>query len=232
MVKNEIIVGRQVGKDDFLIDDSYKEVSRRHCRILRKADGIYIEDLNSANGTFVNGKEVVIKKVSNKDLITLGGEDGYELKLDKVLNLLPMSDKEFAEKFLKLKDVYEKYQKTKVKIQSESQASMMMKRTIPMAVPSLLMVVIGLVIPNDSAKYILSSLGGILSAVAMIIGGVGASKSMAKLPERLAALREQFMLDYVCPACGREYGERPWENIKRQGKCPYCGREFNFHNEE
>jgi hypothetical protein len=30
-------------------------VSRRHARILRRADGIYLEDLNSTNFTFLNG---------------------------------------------------------------------------------------------------------------------------------------------------------------------------------
>ena len=50
-----------------------KSISRKHCRIFKIDELVYIEDLNSANGTFVNGKKITEKTVLNSnDKIKLG----------------------------------------------------------------------------------------------------------------------------------------------------------------
>ena len=49
---DEAVVGRYPFCDIVLPSHS---VSRQHARIVREADGFYIEDLDSLNGTFVNG---------------------------------------------------------------------------------------------------------------------------------------------------------------------------------
>jgi ABC transport system ATP-binding/permease protein len=50
-------------------------VSGRHCRLTRTAAGFFLEDLQSSNGTFVNGKEVRGRvPVTPADRITLGRE--------------------------------------------------------------------------------------------------------------------------------------------------------------
>ena len=229
MEKNEILIGRDVEKTEFLVEKQYVSVGRKHARIIRKPDGLYIEDLDSANGTFVNGKPVNLKKINASDKIMLGGVDYYELNLETVLKLLPMTDAEFQAKFLQLKQVYDNYQKEKVKIQSESQGKMMLKRSLPMALPGLLMVIVPFFFDrsNPQMNLIIQMAGGILSALSVILGSVWASKSMAKMPERQNDLRERFLVEYVCPNCGQDFGDRPWENIKRQGKCKACQREFH-----
>jgi pSer/pThr/pTyr-binding forkhead associated (FHA) protein/tRNA A-37 threonylcarbamoyl transferase component Bud32 len=59
---DEFVIGRAVSGDGRLGDDP--ELSRRHARIARSADGrLTIEDLGSANGTFVNGVPVVERQV-------------------------------------------------------------------------------------------------------------------------------------------------------------------------
>lgn len=226
MKKNEILIGREVEKGDYAIDKQYTSIGRKHARIIRKPDGIYIEDLDSANGTFVNGKSIRLKKITASDKITLGGLTYYELNLEEALKLFPLSNAEFQAKFMQLKQVYDNYQKDKVKIQSESQGKMMMKRSLPMVLPGLLMMLLPLGSGSDKSSILFRVLGGILSTLAIVVGAVWASKSMAKIPERLHDLRERFLVDYVCPNCGHDFGERPWENIKRQGKCKACQRAF------
>ena len=53
----ELVIGRAVSGDGMLSDDH--ELSRRHARVARDAGGqLTIEDLGSANGTFVNGERM------------------------------------------------------------------------------------------------------------------------------------------------------------------------------
>ena len=65
-----ILVGRAPSAD-VRIDDP--RVSRLHARIEMRDDGVYVEDLGSRNGTFVDG-EVVAKsrQLANGDEMTIG----------------------------------------------------------------------------------------------------------------------------------------------------------------
>ena len=55
IVEGETIMGRDP-VCDFCVPDG--EVSRQHAKIVRKGDDVYIEDLDSINGTFVNSAPV------------------------------------------------------------------------------------------------------------------------------------------------------------------------------
>lgn len=63
-----------IGRDPenlMVIDDI--EVSRYHAIINHNEDGFFIEDLNSTNSTFLNGRKInKSEKIENGDLITLG----------------------------------------------------------------------------------------------------------------------------------------------------------------
>ncbi len=48
------------------------EVSRKHAELVRSGDVFLIRDLNSSNGTFVNGKPVKERQLSTGDQIQLG----------------------------------------------------------------------------------------------------------------------------------------------------------------
>ena len=64
------VIGR--GADcDLVLDDL--TVSRRHAELLRTESGLEIVDLQSFNGTFVNGNRVVRSPVADGDLISVGG---------------------------------------------------------------------------------------------------------------------------------------------------------------
>jgi hypothetical protein len=58
---------------DIIVD--HPTVSGRHCRIARTADGFLLEDLNSTNGTFVNGTRISSPlSVTSTDDVKLGPE--------------------------------------------------------------------------------------------------------------------------------------------------------------
>jgi hypothetical protein len=63
------VLGR-LGRSNVRIDDA--SVSREHARLFESAGKVYIADLNSSNGTFVNNKRVTRSEVSPGDAIRLG----------------------------------------------------------------------------------------------------------------------------------------------------------------
>ncbi len=67
--KSEVTLGRDLANDIPVPD---QEISRRHARFVSRADGVYIEDLGSTNGTFLNGVRLSSpQRLNNGDLITL-----------------------------------------------------------------------------------------------------------------------------------------------------------------
>ena len=54
--KSEISVGRDVS-NDFVINDA--EVSRKHAKLTLEGDRYKIEDLNSTNGTYIDGQRLI-----------------------------------------------------------------------------------------------------------------------------------------------------------------------------
>ena len=67
--KTEVTLGRDLANDIPVPD---QEISRRHARFVVRTDGVYIEDLGSTNGTFLNGVRISSpQRLNNGDLITL-----------------------------------------------------------------------------------------------------------------------------------------------------------------
>jgi len=70
------IIGRHEKGREYLKD--YPTVSRKHAKIYKESTGWYIEDLNSANGTYVNGKRINSKtKINNGDKISLSSSVSF-----------------------------------------------------------------------------------------------------------------------------------------------------------
>jgi serine phosphatase RsbU (regulator of sigma subunit)/pSer/pThr/pTyr-binding forkhead associated (FHA) protein len=66
------VLGRQA---DSTICLPAKAVSRQHAQLLHREDGYYVEDLNSSNGTFVNGQRLPANKavrLSERDALQIG----------------------------------------------------------------------------------------------------------------------------------------------------------------
>ncbi len=69
MKVGRIIIGR-TSDNDLQVDSRF--VSRHHCQIITGAEGSVIEDLNSTNGIFVQGKRVRRYNLNDGDIVVIG----------------------------------------------------------------------------------------------------------------------------------------------------------------
>jgi len=93
LIKDKNIIGRDP-KCDIVIDDI--EISRNHLTITRIGNNFQIEDQNSTNGTFLNGKKLKQSTaIKDGDLISLGENHVLEFvheKTDETPGLSPLGE--------------------------------------------------------------------------------------------------------------------------------------------
>ncbi len=76
VIKEKTTIGSAV-ECDVQLDDEF--VSKRHCSLHLEKNAYTITDLDSANGTFVNGRRVAKKRLADGDIIRIG-ERSYVFK--------------------------------------------------------------------------------------------------------------------------------------------------------
>jgi FHA domain len=69
-VQTSVVLGRDADSSVRLDGDDY--ASARHARIETRPDGVWVEDLNSTNGTFVNGERVTAERLNPGDVVRVG----------------------------------------------------------------------------------------------------------------------------------------------------------------
>jgi len=67
--KPRVLIGRE--EVDFALDDP--EISRQHAAIEVSGPNVFVQDLNSTNGTFVDENAVTEATLENQDEFTIGG---------------------------------------------------------------------------------------------------------------------------------------------------------------
>ena len=75
--KKEFVIGRNARISDGVISGNTK-IGRQHCKILFSENKYFLMDLNSKNGTFLNGKKIsenMIKEIAENDIIRLANVD-------------------------------------------------------------------------------------------------------------------------------------------------------------
>lgn len=70
ILRQEIVtIGRGSENDIQLLDTT---VSQKHAKLMVKPDSLYIEDMGSTNGTYVNGQRIKRHRLKNGDLVMIG----------------------------------------------------------------------------------------------------------------------------------------------------------------
>ena len=75
--KSELIIGRDE-KSDIRLDGL--QISNRHARLQKTANGVYVEDLNSTNGVYFNGQRTQRQLISAKDAVQIGS---FVIRIDE-----------------------------------------------------------------------------------------------------------------------------------------------------
>jgi predicted Zn finger-like uncharacterized protein len=70
ITKSLTTIGRQRGGADIEIDDP--EVSRSHCAVEVRRDGILLHDLRSTNGTYIRGSRVTVVRMPPMSIFRIG----------------------------------------------------------------------------------------------------------------------------------------------------------------
>ena len=69
-IRSDLSIGRKDSNSIILTD---QHVSGNHAKIVVRNNGLFLEDLNSTNGTYLNGKKISSRiKLNNKDEIRIG----------------------------------------------------------------------------------------------------------------------------------------------------------------
>jgi pSer/pThr/pTyr-binding forkhead associated (FHA) protein len=69
VARDVTVIGR---RDDCDLRIPIGDISRKHCRLIKEADTVRLEDLGSSNGTYVNGNRVQETVLSPGDWIGVG----------------------------------------------------------------------------------------------------------------------------------------------------------------
>jgi pSer/pThr/pTyr-binding forkhead associated (FHA) protein/rubredoxin len=203
----------RIGKaedNDYVVNDPH--VSRYHAQLTKYEEGLVIEDLASTNGTFVNGAQILKKRIAMSDRIVLGKD--FVLDVNQVLK----SNNDYSREFASLKEVYETYISSKVKIQSANTFRTRLFQALPFALPG----IIGGIISIAGGSSVFLGVSLFVAVCAPTIGIYMGAKQAAKAPQMLQNLANQFKIDYVCPKCGVFLGEIPWESLENKKRCPAC----------
>ncbi|MEM9056692.1 MAG: AAA family ATPase [Pseudomonadota bacterium] len=69
LTEKRLMVGRDVDNEITVISEF---VSRNHAQVLVQDDGVWVKDLNSTNGTYVNGKRIRSVRLRDGDIMAIG----------------------------------------------------------------------------------------------------------------------------------------------------------------
>ncbi len=216
-MEQRINIGRNKRNNVFI---DYGKVSGNHCVIKKNGSEYIIEDLNSSNGVFLEGKRIKQAYVKADSVLKLSDFEvnvtlllslfdmpkipigmSYEQLLKREGDLRKKQEEEkkkesIKEEFLKLEEVYNQYIKDKKKIRRGDSIKKTGFRALLLLIP-----------------FVGNALGAFFSGAT--------NKTQDKLIDR----EEIYKTEYICPICSK-YMHESFINIKKSGKCPRCNKQL------
>lgn len=237
----EIKIGREeTGPNTITVPSICKRASRHHAKLLWKDGIVIIEDNESFNGTFVNGKRIAKTKVGENDMVWLGGTVGaecYQVDMKKVFASCREAEKkaktDYSVEFAHLKQAYIEYQAEVAELKKKTTHETQLPRLLASLIPAVIGLIVFFVFMDDPEKMNLR-IGIMLSGTAIsgVVGILTMGKSSSaneKMSEEITELQIKYQPRYCCPKCGMKYPfTTHWKKLEADGKCPNpkCNAEF------
>lgn len=208
-----VIVGRDKGPNKIVLPKS--QISSQHALVvLNPDDTIVVEDLESSNGTFINGKRIKRAVLGAEDSLLLADVPvGYKWLKDEIARLGKMQRDDFTKEFAELRVVLQSY---KDEIAAEKK-KMGIKNGITRLGISLVPVISSFFIADQTVKYIIMCSSAPLFGVLSMF-----TPQNKKFEKMLEEKRDAFLIRYRCPKCNLTLGEQSWTVLAEQKSCGRC----------
>ena len=233
----EIKIGKEVeGNSILIVPSNCKLVSRKHATLFWHDGMATLEDNESTNGTYVNGKRIAKTKVTENDIVWLGGKGGdecYQLDMKKIFDSCRNAEKkartDYTKEFEDLKRVYMDYQAEVAELKKKTTQSSQLPKLLASLIPAVIGLVFLCVFEDMTLRIVSMSLGSVLSGVVGILTMGKSSSASEKLNEQITEIQIKYQKKYCCPKCGMKYPfTTHWKKLEAEGKCPNpkCDAQF------
>lgn len=210
-----------IGRNDtntFVIPNN--SVSGNHSKIEISEDfkTFTLHDLNSTNGTKVNGQAILTKKITEKSQLQFGTYVADSKVLFKALkDYVLKSRTHFVKEFHQLHEVETLYLKRKYNVNKYFKLkSGLLRGGITIALMTLIFTLPDGIIDDKLRTPIVIAVG----AIGGIISTVSVSEKNVK--HKLDDLYIEFSEKFHCPKCKFDMTSKSWKFWKSKKQCPKC----------
>ena len=209
----EIIVGRQ-GNQKVPITDA--TVSRQHCKLTEMADGTFMLENLSKNGTSVNGQSIIRTHVTRDTVLQLSPT--FSIKVADLVGAQPSAHEPSRYSIAPLQRAWDKYQNTLEEIRRKQKSIQNLRMIAPIF--TMASGALSFAIPGAGIPLLVIGIG--LTIYAFIKSNNDASDELRKQAS------EKFQEEYLCPnpKCQHTLPLQSPKLLLHNKSCPYCGCKF------
>ena len=208
-------------------DFSYQNpsVSGYHAVLKIENSVVIIEDLNSTNGTYINGKPVKESILKSDDKLELGVFEVPVDELFKTINSLELQDKkDFCQEYNDMLANFKNYRKKKIAISTPPKWPIILRVTL-----TILLITAWLMTDTIPRQYlfILTLLIGLTAVLPSLFMGSATLRN-----ERLDDLKNEYESMLSCPKCKTSMINNSLSNWETRERCPNEKCDVIFKNKD
>ena len=197
---------------DILLD--HPTVSRKHAEIWQEHANWVIRDLDSKNGTFINGRRIVQSFISKGDELKLGDYVAdVETVFLKALDHFNKHRRDFSNEFAEMIPAFIRYERAKRKITRPPLLPLVLQIGFT-AIIICILIFFPSLIPNPNTRYGLMVSVGLLSLILYRLLG-----SQSRKAERVDRLQADYDELLVCPKCKQPLLHKSLAYWKARKRC-------------